>query len=182
MILQGILLVVGGLLVWAAYSDLKDRIIPNWIPLSIFILFGAFLAIEAVMGVVEPVLPPLSSLASGFGLLVVFTGLFALNMIGGGDVKLIASLGFWAGLSHVAEFLVIMALAGGIVALFYFLKHQNRIDPEVKPEVVINKASGQTATMAASDTTQTIKGTHIPYGLAISVAGLFVLIKLFINF
>jgi len=134
------------------------------------------------MGVADPVLPVLPSLAAGFGLLVIFSVLFALNMIGGGDVKLIAAMGFWAGLAYVAQFLVIMAMTGGVLALYYFLKHQNRIDPEVRPEVVISKASGNTATMAAVEQTQTIKGSHIPYGLAISVAGLFVVIKLFINF
>ncbi|MCH8348165.1 MAG: prepilin peptidase, partial [Proteobacteria bacterium] len=164
MILEGIILLgVGGLLVWAAVSDFKSRIIPNWIPLTIFILFGGFLAIQAVSGVSEPVLPILPSLAAGFGVLVIFTILFALNMIGGGDVKLIAAISFWAGLAYVAEFLVIMALSGGVLALFYFLKNHNRVDPEVKPEVIINKSSESSATMTFGENKQTIKGTHIPY-------------------
>ncbi len=173
---------VGGLLVWAAVSDFRKMIIPNWISLSIFALFGAFLATQAILVPAQPALPWISSLVTGFVVLVVFTILFALNMIGGGDVKLIAAMGFWAGTEYIAEFLVIMALSGGVLALFYFLKNQNRVDPEVKPEVVINKSSGSSATMTFGENKQTIKGTHIPYGLAISVAGLFVVVKLFVNF
>ena len=123
-----------------------------------------------------------TSASSFFGIEFIFTILFALNMIGGGDVKLIAAISFWAGLAYVAEFLVIMALSGGVLALFYFLKNHNRVDPEVKPEVIINKSSESSATMTFGENKQTIKGTHIPYGLAISVAGLFVVVKLFVNF
>ena len=155
---------LAGLLVWAAVSDGLRMIIPNWIPLSIFILFLAVQGLQWVLGVTPPILPFWSSLAVGGGALAVLTGLFALNWMGGGDVKLIAATAFWAGTEYIFDFLFVMALAGGILSLFFILKQRmalkNSQSKKVKSQTPANKKQRKT--------------TYIPYGIAISSGGLFV--------
>ena len=43
--------------------------------------------------------------------------LFARQLIGGGDVKLIAAVSLWAGPEHLALFALVTSLAGGVLAL-----------------------------------------------------------------
>ncbi|MGI9492229.1 MAG: prepilin peptidase, partial [Geminicoccaceae bacterium] len=47
--------------------------------------------------------------------------LFAFNLMGGGDVKLMSGLALWAGVDLVALFLVITGLAGGVMSLCVLL-------------------------------------------------------------
>ena len=108
---------------------------------------------------------------------VVFTILFALNWIGGGDVKLISAMAFWAG-SYIGEFIFIMALAGGLVAVFYFFKQTHKPDSEVKVDVLAKKKTADSPEKKEEVQKKGIKNTHIPYGIAISVAGLFIVNKI----
>lgn len=177
--MEGIVLAVGALLIWAAISDFRKMIIPNWIPLSILGLFAAFLVVQSTMNLAVPVLPFWSSLATGAVVLVIFTGLFALNWIGGGDVKMISAMGFWSGLEFIDEFLLLMALAGGLLALFFFFRQSHDPDLEVKVELFTNEKPLKSVPLEEKSNNKRIKKTNIPYGIAISSAGLFVVIKLF---
>ena len=61
------------------------------------------------------------------GLLVAgfpFFLLFVIGGIGGGDVKLIACVGAWAGSGGVVSVLIAAAFAGGLLALFYIIFRQ----------------------------------------------------------
>ena len=80
-----------------------------------------------------------------FGL---FAIAFALGAMGGGDVKLIAALALWLPLAPLTRMLFIMAVLGGIVTIVSLVVHRMR------------KASGN---------------PEVPYGIAISLAGLAVL-------
>jgi prepilin peptidase CpaA len=160
MILGAILIAVAALLVFAAFSDWRSRRIPNWIPLAIFALYGAFLAVQYVAGKV-PVLPIWSSLAVGAGVTAAGMVLFALNYLGGGDVKLAAALGFWAGPSQIVSFFLVMAIAGGVLAMVYLvLSYRGR-------------APGHPGAETGSSKTER-KEMKIPYGIAVAVAGLFI--------
>jgi prepilin peptidase CpaA len=78
----------------------------------------------------------------------VLCGLFALGGMGGGDVKLLAALALWIKPIPFATLLVVMSLAGGLVTLVFGGWH------------VFRRSEGKVA---------------VPYGIAISAAGLWVL-------
>ena len=78
----------------------------------------------------------------------VTAGLFALRAMGGGDVKLLSALALWILPSHFFFLVVIMALLGGLLTILFGALH------------VARRQQGRVA---------------IPYGIAISAAGLLTL-------
>ena len=74
--------------------------------------------------------------------------LFALRQMGGGDVKLLTALALWIRPEHFLFLVVVMAMLGGILTLLFGAWHVARRQP------------GRVA---------------IPYGIAISAAGLLTL-------
>jgi prepilin peptidase CpaA len=173
-VLPAIIILVMGLLVVAAIFDIKSRIIPNWISLSIFGLYLIFLAIQWGLGINPPLVDPLTSFATGLGTLAVFTGFFYFRFIGGGDVKLIAAVAFWVGLKGIAPFIMIMAITGGVIAVFYIFKRdvgpEIEIDQEGKFSIEEEKKKKKEVKVGEINN----KSAKIPYGIAISVGGLFV--------
>lgn len=94
----------------AALCDARWRIIPNALPLAL----GAG-GVAAVLAAGWP-----AGLWSAAAALAVFAGgaaLFALGVMGGGDVKLAAALTLWLPAEHVPAFLLLTSLAGGALAL-----------------------------------------------------------------
>lgn len=79
---------------------------------------------------------------------LVLTGLFALKAMGGGDVKLLTALALWIKPFWFLELIVIMALAGGLLTVFCGAWHLMR---RRKDRIAV------------------------PYGIAISFAGLWIL-------
>ena len=96
-------------------SDLRSARIPNWLTYS-----GLLTALVLRFGVLG-----WTGLKNGaVGMLVtgvVFFVLFVIGAMGGGDVKLMASVGAWAGREQVIPILLAAALAGGLLAIFYML-------------------------------------------------------------
>lgn len=89
-----------------------------------------------------------SQLAIAFATFVVLAGLFAMGAMGGGDVKLLTALALWIQPFPYLTLLVVMALAGGVVTLAAAAWHIGR------------RCEGR---------------VPVPYGIAISIAGLWVL-------
>ena len=79
---------------------------------------------------------------------------FYTGMMGGGDVKLAAALALWFSPQSTLRFLVFMSIAGGLLTLVVVGLHRLKKKPG-KPEV--------------------------PYGVAIAVGGLLILIQRFLN-
>ena len=77
---------------YAAASDLLTMRIANSVSLG---LVAAFLVIALIAGM--PAQEMLLHLAVGAGLLVAGMVLFSLNLVGGGDAKLLAAAGLWIG-------------------------------------------------------------------------------------
>lgn len=108
-------------LVWVVVSDLLYRRIPNrlvllllavWLLHPLLALFGLgpwAAGIEWGAWVGWPLLAAALVLAFGYGL-------FLINRVGAGDVKLMAVLMLWAG-DHGLVFLMVTSLAGGVLAL-----------------------------------------------------------------
>lgn len=117
-------------MLFVAVGDLRHRIIPNW--LNAAIALAAPLAWWAAGLSLWPDVAV--QLAIAAALLVVFTGTFALGMMGGGDVKLIAALGLWLPFWDMARLLVVMSLAGGLLTIATLVAHRLR-SAEGRPEV-----------------------------------------------
>jgi prepilin peptidase CpaA len=86
--------------------------IPNWMSIAIALLFPCA-AIAAGLSWTQ------IALHLGVGLLIFLLGylLFALNILGGGDVKVIAAVAVWTGGSALIPFTYAMCIAGGALAL-----------------------------------------------------------------
>ncbi len=103
---------LAALLLIAAVYDLRHRIIPNWLNLTI-----ALAAPLAWIASGIELWPDLA-LQVGLALLVfaAFVGLFFLGGIGGGDVKMIGALALWLPTSLLLPTLLVMAIVGGAIA------------------------------------------------------------------
>jgi len=142
--------ILGGLLVWAAVTDLRARIIDNWLNAVIALLAPVYWLASGL----SPWPDMAIQIGLGLGILGVFAGLFALGMMGGGDVKLLAALALWMPAVTMVSLLVLMSLIGGVVTLISVIRHrtQRRTGP-----------------------------VEVPYGVAISLAGLWVISEPYIN-
>lgn len=101
------------LLVTASCWDVLRLRIPNAIPLALVLLF----ALRLLIGPGVPA--PLDHLlAMGLALLVLLP-VFALNMLGGGDVKLLAAVALWLGMDKLAALLILVGIVGGLFALLW---------------------------------------------------------------
>lgn len=128
----------------AAFSDLRHRTIANWLNAAIAI--GAPLFWWASGLALWPdVALQLGIAAAAFALLA---GLFAIGAMGGGDVKLLTALALWVPPMLFVQLLIVMALVGGVLTIFFSAWHIARRRRE---------------------------RLAIPYGLAIACGGLWVL-------
>ncbi len=102
------------ILVIAAVTDLQSRRIPNWLTLP-----------AIPMGVAAQIIYGDGFLAGLFGACAGFIALFALFAIGaggGGDVKLFTAVGSFVGINNVVVVFVLVAMLGGIAAVFVALR------------------------------------------------------------
>lgn len=95
----------------ATVTDLRSRRIPNWL-VGPFLVAG--LCVSTWMGGRHGLVQSAEGMLLG---LVLMGALGALGGMGMGDVKLCAAIGAWIGPSQLLVALVIMALAGGVMAL-----------------------------------------------------------------
>ncbi|MBA3666828.1 MAG: hypothetical protein H0W65_03795 [Sphingomonas sp.] len=106
-----LLAIVFLLFVLAAIEDMWRLRIHDWVSAGIAV--GAFVAIALdgpIVGLWENLL--LFSLILAIGTLI-----FALGLLGGGDIKLLAASALWVDLDHGWKMLVAVALAGGVEML-----------------------------------------------------------------
>ncbi len=105
-------LVIWSLLIAIGVSDAQKHRIPNKAVLLLFTAVAANLAFNANSDGLDHL----------YGGLVTFAACFVLylfKVMAGGDVKLLAVIGAWLGLSNIGEATVGIILAGGVVGLFY---------------------------------------------------------------
>lgn len=141
-----LLVALAALLVVAAIGDWRSRIIENW--LNLVIALGAPLWWIANGESLWPdVATHLAIAAIAFA---AFTAMFALGVMGGGDVKLITALALWFPLVPFVLLLQAMAIVGGLLTVAMLVRHKRLKLPD-KPEV--------------------------PYGIAIAVGGLWTIFR-----
>lgn len=88
-------------------------------------------------------------------LLAAGTPMFAAGKLGGGDVKLLASVGLWFDFAGALWLLVAVALAGGVLALLVLVIRSFNWSEEIRRRVVLLRPGG-----------------GIPYGVAIAAGAL----------
>lgn len=136
----------------AAISDLLTMTIPNRVPA---ILLGAFVLVAPFTDLSLAMIG--MHLAAGLIVFTVCFALFALNIMGGGDAKLLTASAVWFGLNgSLMEFLIYVSFFGGILTLLIIVmrKQENTI-----------LASG----LRLPHTLFTAE--KIPYGIAIGLGG-----------
>ena len=127
---HALLAILAILLLIAAVTDLKARIIANRLNLAVALLAPAYwwaiglapwpdMAMQAALGV---------------AVFAIFAGLFALGWMGGGDVKLLGALALWLPLVPLLRMLIAMSLLGGVLTLIVIAVHRFR-KLETSPEV-----------------------------------------------
>ena len=114
-----VLLVI--LVIAAAVIDMRSLRIPNWLTVS-----GMLLGLAWNTALGSPFytgfLWALGGLATGLAMLL---PLYALRVMGAGDVKLMAMVGAFLGLPEILGAVLFTFIAGGIVALIYALAHRS---------------------------------------------------------
>lgn len=138
---------------FAAANDLFTMKIPNRISL---VLAGAFIAIALVTRM--PIETFGVHIACAFGVLVLTFVLFSMNLLGGGDAKLMAAGALWMGGAHVVEFLAFVTIYGGVLCLLV-LSYRRMIPADLLP------LPGWAQRLHTA-------GGPVPYGIAIAAAGL----------
>ncbi len=136
------------LCVFAALHDINRLTIPNWLNLALALLFVpaaavSGLPIEIIGGHV---------VAAACALMIAF-GLFAFNIFGGGDAKMIPAVMLWIGPEAALSFLFTMAIAGGACALIILMVRKT-MPVEVVPGAV---------------RAPFMEKAGVPYGVAIAI-------------
>ncbi len=133
----------------ASFSDIRSRRIPNWTVLAIAILFVPWTLLVANIGF-------LSGLAAALIIFSVSFPLYYSGVIGAGDSKLLTAAALFVGLSQLLQFLVLVALAGGVIAVGSLLTRPTQA-------LVMFQMRGKGHF-----------GRGVPYGVAISIAAVYV--------
>jgi prepilin peptidase CpaA len=140
----GLLTALAIALVVAAFTDLRRRQIDNWLNAGIALAAPLFWWSSGLA-----LWPDVAmQLGVAFAAFAILAGMFALRMMGGGDVKLLTALALWVRPDLFLQLLLIMAIAGGVLTLVMAAWHLMR---------------GHKERLA------------IPYGVAIAFGGLWVL-------
>ncbi|HEX5078628.1 MAG TPA: prepilin peptidase [Geminicoccaceae bacterium] len=167
----------------AALIDLRERRIPNWLTGGVAALYPAYVLVSPT-----PVAWP-GSLALAAAVFLFGLVMFARQLIGGGDVKLIAATTLWAGLDNLALFAIVTSLAGGGLALggLWYRRWQGVIDAHLAALGLKLASAGRAehaanASLGGSDRLTSISTEPtpltLPYGIAIAAGGLAVVVQL----
>jgi Flp pilus assembly protein protease CpaA len=152
-----------GAFIAAAYVDVRRRRIPN----ALSYLIGS-LGLLRILLAGDPVTAGWT-LAAAAGVLVVAFMFFWGGTFGGGDAKLLTGAVLLIGYHDLFEFVFLMSLFGAVLALVILIG--DRLIPRIRR--VGQRAAGREATAAAArrDVWPTV-----PYGVAISTAGMIILV------
>ena len=168
--LAGVLTLLG----LAALKDVWERRIPNR-------LTGTLAALYPVYVLVSPTpvvwLPALGLAAAVF---VVGFGLFARELIGGGDVKLLAALSLWAGPEQFVWFILVTTVAGGALSLIalWYRRWSFLVEAHLAALGVATTTGRPSAVPDAQAGATPDRLTTLPYGVAIAVGGIAIIVEL----
>jgi prepilin peptidase CpaA len=155
-----LLVIAIGLLLLVAYGDVRTRRISNTLNLTIGALGALRLALAD-----SPIDAALTLAAAA----VVFAAcmlLFWRGVIGGGDAKLVSAMILLVGHHKALDFLLLMSLCGGVLALAIMTR-------DVLARSWRSECARQTTEFGASGESGE---STVPYGVAIATAGVIILL------
>lgn len=136
----------------AAITDLFTMTIPNRVSA---LVLGAFVVLAPLVGLAWPDIG--MSLVAGLAVFAVCFALFALNVMGGGDAKLLTVAAVWFGFNHsLLVYLTTVGYVGGAVTLLFLL---------------LRLQSHSVLAMGIPLPASLVSAKKIPYGIAIAIAG-----------
>lgn len=139
------------LMLWVVVSDASRYIISNW-------LNGAIAGFYVLAVFTLPV-APLPALGAAAIVLLIGLGLFALGLMGGGDIKLLAVLALWTGWSMATpQFIFLTAVFGGLLVIIVL--PARALAPKLWPKLRPSQTLPRLLT----------KKQPVPYGVAIAAA------------
>jgi len=100
------------LLAGANFLDIRKKRIPNELTVPLALLGLGYHMVTR--GVLKGVVFSATGGATGLSLLFIP---FTMGWMGGGDVKLLAALGFWTGIRDIINIFLFGAMAGGVISL-----------------------------------------------------------------
>lgn len=121
------------LMILAGASDVLTLRIPNLLTVVLALAFLPFAALSGMS--LEAIW---LHLATGSVLLLFGFGLFAMGIFGGGDAKLMAAAGLWLGIPASVHFLLLTALAGGVLSLAVGLMLVASVDAEFRSSSLLH--------------------------------------------
>lgn len=138
----------------AAACDLKDRIIPDALVLTVLFAGGALRLTAATVSWLTPIIGLLVFLAMSFQA--------ARNIVGGGDAKMMTAVTFLFPPQIVPVTLVMIALAGGILSGAYLAAGCALRSRGVRAAVVPPRAG-----LLRVEAARAVAGAPLPFGFAI---------------
>lgn len=152
--LAGVALFCGGMM-RAGLDDLRRMRIENRL---VLVLLAGYVVLAPLSGFTLADLAR-SAAAASVVLLLGFL-LFAAGWIGGGDAKLAAVTALWLGAEHVLEYIFLLSLLGAVLTLGILLFRAARLPRSWADTAFVQKLHS--------------RHSGIPYGIALSLAGLWV--------
>jgi prepilin peptidase CpaA len=148
------------LLIAAACADVWKRRIPNAINAALGLTGLWAQASQRSWGALA------SGAATGLVTLALLWVPWQSGRVGGGDVKLAAGAGFWLGLSRLPEYLLLAALAGGALSLFYYALSSRAARREIR----LNLTSVLSGSVPAVSLKSEGGRRSVPYGVAFAAS------------
>jgi prepilin peptidase CpaA len=140
------------------WYDVSRYIIPNWLVGLMLISYPVAVAM-AHTGIDWKMALVGMTLVLVLGYIV-----FAMKWMGGGDIKLMTAGALWVGLENLPDFLFIVALLGGVFSIFMLVVR--KLVPFI-PKIT-----------KTADVPRILRdGEPIPYGVAIALGFLFMLLN-----
>lgn len=166
------LLLFASMMLWAAASDIRYYILSNKLCLAVALLYPIFIATLYFNGTPLTITYVGYSVGISFVIFIALVALFALGLLGGGDVKFIPVVILWAGPTHSIQFLLITAISGGVISMIFlsifYIKSLNA-----------TKSSEKINFSVPMSTISKNEENNIPYGVAISIGGLYVAFEIY---
>lgn len=129
--------------------------IPNWLVLAVGLAF-----FPAAIIVQMPWEAIGLHVLCAFAVLVVAFGLFALNVIGGGDAKFAAATVLWLGAGQVLPYLVYASVFGGVLTILILLLRSLPLEVWITRFEWLSRLHN--------------RKNGVPYGIALAIAAVFV--------
>lgn len=152
------------MLLYAGWTDIVSRLIPNSICIGIALVGAAAQTLAGPMALLE-------AIAAGSLILLILWPLFAFGIMGGGDVKLLTALAIAIGLSFhgIIALFAITALAGGVLVLIHAIaRHMPR--PHRYPGASLLRR------VYTIERWRILRRAPLPYGVAIACGGIWALL------